>query len=120
MTQFPSPFLPGKEPSPRLLLEPERVAALREGARQGATVVPAPTPRPLLRSSPSTVSRLVDFIRQGQAVNVLGAAGSGNSTIAIDAVRLASKRKRRILYIDLSRIRRSEEVARKILLAAGG
>lgn len=126
MTSSDDLFLPGKRPPrTRLMFEDEKAAAISDGVRRGATLRPPAAPVPLLRSS--SVADLVRLISRSAValeplpgmralVNVVGDGGTGTSTLAVRAAALA-KGRGQVIYLDLSRVRRPEEVARKILLA---
>ena len=115
-------FLPGKPQPTRPMLEGERAAAITTGLRKGATVRPAASPVPLLRSSSivdlqQKISRHLTSAGRRSIFNVFGNGGTGTSTLAVRATAAVAQGRGRVIYLDLSRVRRPEEIARKILLA---
>lgn len=106
---------PGAQPPPAL--RGQDLTALSEGAIRGSILTPPDTPKPILRRA--AIDQLADLISMRKSVNVTGAPGTGTSTVAIEAARLVAHGRERVIYLDISRICRSEEVARKILIALG-
>lgn len=118
MTQSPSFRPPGLPPEPPLDLGGHIGTAIREGLRKASSLRPP-------RVSSETIVRvesdvIVDLLATGANVTIVGPAGSGGSTLALQAARhAAAVSKGRVTYVDLASASTLEEVGRRLLLCLG-